>query len=141
MNLDSELLSFRNNIINKCNDHESLDKIVNSLEEDFLFFLELKIGEDALKKYVDSHMLPKQIFYLSCLLLLEKIALSDSNNDKMQEEWCSSRDYLESVWRNIHPEMFSAPYFRDNMTSDQIVTECIKRVCHPIIKSIFEVRK
>lgn len=141
MNLDSELLSFRKNIIDRCSDRESLDRILNSLEEDFLFFLELKIGEDSLKKYVDSHMLPHQIFYISCLLILEKMALSQPDNNEMQEEWHRGRDYLESVWRKIHPEMFSAPYFRDNMTNDQVATECIKRVCYPIMKSIFEVRK
>ena len=140
MNLDSELLSFRCNVIKQCGDN-SVDNIISSLEEDFLFFLELKIGEDALKKYVDSHTLPPQIFYTSCLLILEKMSILEPNNEPLQQEWRQSRDHLENVLKKDCPEMFSAPYFRDNMTNDQIVAECAKKAYYPIIKSIFEVRK
>lgn len=154
MKIDQNWIETKNAVSSK---YSILDNTIQSLEEEFLFFLSLKIGEDTTKQYAETHNLPNAILMTSiCCAIeevffkkvktLESIEVSDTQKkaevilDLLQEWRKCKKDLLEATNTNT-PEVFQKPNFKDNMTNDEIVMECVKQVCYPLAHSFFKERK
>lgn len=154
MKIDQNWIETKNAVSSK---YSILDNTIQLLEEEFLFFLSLKIGEDTTKKYAETHNLPNAILMTSICCAIEEVFLKKikalesiqvTNVQKKAEvilnllqEWKKcKKDLLEATNANT-PEVFQKPDFKDNMTNDEIVMECVKHVCYPLAHSFFKVRE